>query len=471
MRITERDDVLAILSDPRFMPPPPERAGPVGTMTWLRATVARFSAGETHERRRAIAESTVDGLDPAELRYRAAAWTDPAVEPRYVPVAVLAGALGITDVPRAVAAVREVSVAYQGVYDVAPDEAVATLVSMLPGEPEVTANRIGLLVQACDATAALIEGADPPVRITRRTALVDARGVSQGETVELDIGTLPFGAELRACPGRDLALALAEGVRKPFHSLHSGPAPLLLPNAWDFASAAMLVDAGFPAIGTTSLGVAAAAGLPDGTGVARAETVELARRLVRLPRPITVDIEGGFSDDPAEVAALVEELAEMGVAGVNIEDGRADGSLVPQEHQRRVIKAVKHAAPDLFVNARTDTHWLGAAGIDETLRRVRAFADAGADGVFVPLLNDPQEITAVVRAVDVPLNTLLCAAAPTVDQLGELGVRRVSTGSRLFRAALGAMLAAARTPDQDPADIPSYAEVVRQGDMFRAART
>jgi 2-methylisocitrate lyase-like PEP mutase family enzyme len=112
-----------------------------------------------------------------------------------------------------------------------------------------------------------------------------------------------------------------------FHALHQGDRPLLLPNAWDYASAAALAEAGFAAIGTTSLGVAAANGLPDGKGVTRAETLALARRLRRLPCPVTVDVEGGFSDDPAEVADLAEEVAAAGAVGVNLEDGHADDAV------------------------------------------------------------------------------------------------------------------------------------------------
>lgn len=216
MDITGDDQVRAIIADPRFVPPPPEPAGPVGTMTWLRATVARFSSGETHARRRAIVEAELARLDPATLRTRA---RESTVERPYVPVAVLAEALGIKDIDTAVNAVREVAKAYQGVYDTPPDAAVAQLVRMLePDDPEVVANRIGLLVQACDATANLIDEPDqPPVRLTRRQALVDVHmgdtTIPAGTVVRLDISTMPFGADPRQCPGRSHALALAEGAR------------------------------------------------------------------------------------------------------------------------------------------------------------------------------------------------------------------------------------------------------------------
>lgn len=242
-----------------------------------------------------------------------------------------------------------------------------------------------------------------------------------------------------------------------FHDLHHADRPLLLPNAWDFASGAALAAAGFAAIGTTSLGVAVANGLPDAAGATRDETVALARKLVRLPCPISVDVESGFSADPAEVADLVAELAELGVAGINLEDGRGDGLADPATHAA-LIRAVKAAAPAVFLNARTDTHWLN---VDKstTLDRVRAYADAGADGVFVPGLVEDDDIAAVVAATPLPLNVL---AGANPHRLAELGVRRVSTGSLLFRAAVRATVAVARAVRDGaplPEGIPGYAEV------------
>lgn len=227
-----------------------------------------------------------------------------------------------------------------------------------------------------------------------------------------------------------------------FSALHHADRPLLLPNAWDHASAAALADQGFAAIGTTSLGTAAAAGLPDGTAATREETLVLARRLGGGPFLLSVDAEGGFGDDPAEVAGFARELAAAGAVGINLEDGRGDGTLTPVRLHAAKVAAVKAAVPDLFVNARTDTHWLDT-GRAETSRRLHAYQAAGADGVFVPGLCDPTEIAALVRTLDVPLNILYSPAGPTVTQLGELGVRRVSLGSLLFRTALGAAVAAA----------------------------
>jgi 2-methylisocitrate lyase-like PEP mutase family enzyme len=236
-----------------------------------------------------------------------------------------------------------------------------------------------------------------------------------------------------------------------FRSLHRAGAPLVLPNAWDVASARMLVRAGFAAVGTTSLGVAAAGGLPDGEGAAEAETLRLVRGITGLPCHVSVDLERGS-------VAMAVAVAAAGAAGINVED-----AMGPLEPQARLIRAVKREAPGLFVNARTDTHWQRAGDLSETLRRVRAYADAGADGIFVPGLREAGDIEAVVRAVDLPLNVLHDPCGPTVAELTALGVRRVSTGSLLFRVALAATVeAAGAVRDGTPvrtAGLPTYAEI------------
>ncbi|OPG03205.1 phosphonomutase [Streptomyces sp. GKU 895] len=221
----------------------------------------------------------------------------------------------------------------------------------------------------------------------------------------------------------------------PFAALHHADTPLLLPNAWDHASAMALAGRGFSAVGTTSLGVAAAAGLPDGASATRDETMRLASTLGTEPFLLSVDAEDGFSDDPDEVASFAVELAAAGAVGINLEDGLGPAGL----HAAK-IAAVKSAAPDLFVNARTDTYWLGEGDGEETLRRLDTYQQAGADGVFVPGAADPAAIGALVERLDVPLNILYSPTGPTVPRLAALGVRRVSLGSLPYRRALGAML-------------------------------
>lgn len=248
-----------------------------------------------------------------------------------------------------------------------------------------------------------------------------------------------------------------------FRGLHHRDSPLVLPNAWDFASAALLADEGFPAIGTTSLGVAAAAGRTDGTGVTKAETFAAARRIAGLPVPVTVDIEGGFDERPGAVADFAEQLAACGIAGVNLEDGRRGSALAAPEQQAALIAAVKERTPELFVNARVDTHWLGLDH-GSTHDRARRYAAAGADGVFVPGLTDPARIEQVVARSEVPVNVLYSPTGPSLATLTELGVRRISTGSLLYRAALSAALDVARAVRQDaavPPGIVSYPEIHR----------
>jgi 2-methylisocitrate lyase-like PEP mutase family enzyme len=242
-----------------------------------------------------------------------------------------------------------------------------------------------------------------------------------------------------------------------FADLHRAGDPLFLPNAWDHASATALAEGGFRAVGTTSLGVAAAAGLPDGASATRAETLRLALSLGSGAFLLSVDAEGGFSEDPDEVAEFARELAAVGAVGVNLED-----ALGPVELHAAKIAAVKSAAPGLFVNARTDTYWLGDGDERDTLRRLDVYQQAGADGVFVPGLSAPDTIAALVRHVTVPLNILCTPTGPAVPQLTDLGVCRVSLGSLLYRRALGAALETAtdiRAGRVARGGAPSYAEV------------
>jgi hypothetical protein len=221
--IDDPGDALAVLHDPGFVVPPVPAA--THGVAWLRANVGRFSGGEAYTRRRALSESTLSTVDPAALRDAAAS------SPHAHPVQLLAAALGLDSSARTIVdAVRVVAAAYQpGTGDeAAADAAVRTLIDTCGGTAdEVTAARIGLLVQACDATAALIEGArtagleavlrdTPPVRATKRMATrpADLTGtrVEAGEVVRVSLHGIPFGAGPRSCPGRAHALALAEGA-------------------------------------------------------------------------------------------------------------------------------------------------------------------------------------------------------------------------------------------------------------------
>ncbi|MEU4361682.1 isocitrate lyase/phosphoenolpyruvate mutase family protein [Promicromonospora sp. NPDC023987] len=227
-----------------------------------------------------------------------------------------------------------------------------------------------------------------------------------------------------------------------FADLHTGPHPLLLPNAWDVASALAFAEAGFPAVGTTSFGVSAAVGTPDAGRTSRQATEELVRRLSALPAYVTADLEDGYSDDPAEVAGFVAALADVGLAGVNVEDSTYGELIDPAAHAAKVT-AIKAAAPDLFVNARVENYWLNQdATVEATLDRARAYVDAGADGIFVPGATEPAVLDRLASALPLPLN-VLAVPGLSLERLGELGVRRVSTGSLPYRAAIDAAVAVA----------------------------
>ncbi|MEG3626870.1 isocitrate lyase/PEP mutase family protein [Streptomyces poriticola] len=246
-----------------------------------------------------------------------------------------------------------------------------------------------------------------------------------------------------------------------FAALHRPGEPLLLPNAWDHASAVALAGQGFRAVGTTSLAVAAGAGLPDGASATRDRTLELALTLRSGPFLLSVDAEDGFSEDPGEVAEFARRLGSAGAVGINLEDGLRDAGL----HAAK-IAAVKETAPALFVNARTDTCWLGDGDPRETLRRLDAYRDAGADGVFVPGLTDPGALAALVRDTDVPVNVLYAPGGPSLARLADLGAGRVSLGSLLYRRALGAALEAAadiRAGRVPGGRTPSYGDVMALG--------
>ncbi len=247
-----------------------------------------------------------------------------------------------------------------------------------------------------------------------------------------------------------------------FAALHRRGQPFVLPNAWDVASALLLAEAGFAAVGTTSLGVTAAAGLVDGAGTGRACTLALAAAIVpRLPVPVTIDLEGGYSEEASAVAELAAELASLGVAGINLEDAAAGGGLRPPDAQAKIVRAVVTAAPDLFVNARTDTYWLQAGPpegrLAETISRLKAYEDAGASGVFVPALSEMSAIGTITDQVSPPLN-VLWRPEHDIARLAAVGVARVSTGSAPYRRALAAGLAtatAARDGGEPPGpDVP-----------------
>jgi 2-methylisocitrate lyase-like PEP mutase family enzyme len=238
-----------------------------------------------------------------------------------------------------------------------------------------------------------------------------------------------------------------------FRQLHRG-AILVLPNAWDVASARIFEDAGFPAIATTSAGIAYSLGYPDGQRIAREEMMARIARIVRAVNvPVTADIEWGYGSTAEDMARTTQEVIEAGAVGINLEDasGRTDQPLLNLDLAVEKIKAVRWAAASghvpLVVNARTDIYLLPGGNPDadyqEAFRRLVAFRDAGADCVFAPGLKDPETIERLVRAVLCPLNILAVPGAPSVPELEKLGVARVSVGSGFMRATLDLLRRAA----------------------------
>ncbi|MFI9379736.1 isocitrate lyase/phosphoenolpyruvate mutase family protein [Kutzneria sp. NPDC052558] len=226
------------------------------------------------------------------------------------------------------------------------------------------------------------------------------------------------------------------------NALRELPRPLVLPNAWDPASAAAIQAAGAKAIATTSGGVAWSRGVPDAGGLGRTVALEALRRIVRaVTVPVSADIEGGYGDTPDEVAWTVAEVASAGALGVNIEDS-AGGALLDVSAQAERLAAARGAG-DLVINARTDTFLMGSGDVDETLARAERYAAAGADSLFVPGVVDPAVIKVLVDG-PLPLNVMAHPGAPTVAELAALGVARISVGTGIAQAAYGLAAAAAR---------------------------
>jgi 2-methylisocitrate lyase-like PEP mutase family enzyme len=254
-----------------------------------------------------------------------------------------------------------------------------------------------------------------------------------------------------------------------FRALHDrGAPPLRLLNAWDAGSAKVLVAAGAPALGTTSAGIAFALGLPDGELLTRDAMLAAVRAIAAaVDVGVSADLEAGYAASPDGVGETVALALDAGAIGVNLEDGRTGGSFAPiEEHAARIraaVAAVHASGIPAFVNARTDTLWLGAGDEAETITRLRAYAAAGADGVFVPGATDPDLLARLVAAIDLPLNVLANPALPSVEELAQLGIARISSGSGPARAALSAAYDTARQLLGSPGSYGggglSYAEV------------
>jgi 2-methylisocitrate lyase-like PEP mutase family enzyme len=240
--------------------------------------------------------------------------------------------------------------------------------------------------------------------------------------------------------------SIQRGRAETLRALHDGT--LVLPNAWDAASAAIIARAGATAIATTSGGVAWSAGRPDGHGLTREEMAELVGRITRtVDIPVTADIEGGYGPTPGDVAATVRAVVAAGAVGVNLEDSRAPGGpLFDHQDQVERVRAARAAAtelelPELWINVRTDVYLFGIGEpegrLDDVLSRAAAYAGAGADSLFVPGLIDLNTLGTLVKKSPLPINVMVWPGAPTVAELAAVGVRRISVGTAIAQAAYG----------------------------------
>jgi 2-methylisocitrate lyase-like PEP mutase family enzyme len=227
-----------------------------------------------------------------------------------------------------------------------------------------------------------------------------------------------------------------------FRQLHAPGQLLVLPNAWDAGSARLIESLGAKAIATTSAGVCWARGYADGKSLPLEVVVASVAEIVRVTSlPVSADIEAGYSAEPARVAETVRAVIGAGAVGINLEDGSGSPDLLAAK-----ISAVKQAARgagvDVFVNARTDVYLKRLVAperaLEETLARARQYQEAGCDGIFVPALSRREAVEAVVSGVALPLNLLLLPNLAPVAELRGWGVRRVSAGSAVASAALGA---------------------------------
>jgi 2-methylisocitrate lyase-like PEP mutase family enzyme len=216
---------------------------------------------------------------------------------------------------------------------------------------------------------------------------------------------------------------------------HREPRILVLPNAWDVASALALTRlAGCRALATTSGGVARSLGFEDGAAPGD-EMLRVATRIAAaVDVPVTADLERGYEDPPA----VVRSAWDAGIVGANIEDSAGGGPPVPLDEQVELLRAVRAAAPELVLNARIDTFLRGSGGVEETIERANAYLEAGADCVFPITIAARADLEAVVAGVDGPVAVMAVPGLPPLDELERIGLARFTWGSGLARAALSA---------------------------------
>jgi 2-methylisocitrate lyase-like PEP mutase family enzyme len=272
-------------------------------------------------------------------------------------------------------------------------------------------------------------------------------------------------------------MAQEQAKAAAFRVLHSGREILLLPNVWDVASARLIEESGFKAAATSSAGIAFSLGYPDGQKISREQMLAVIARIAKAVRvPVTADVEAGYGKTAEDAGRTARAVVEAGAVGMNLEDAIGDSPsvLVELPLQLEKIRAVREMASrlriPLVLNARTDMYLLqiGDPGerYDETVRRLSAFREAGADCVFAPGLRDAPTIGRLVADLKCPINILAGPGSPSVPELSKLGVARVSLGSATMRATIGCLRRIAQElratgTYSNLEDAPSHAEMNR----------
>jgi len=219
-----------------------------------------------------------------------------------------------------------------------------------------------------------------------------------------------------------------------FMQLHQQSQPFILVNVWDAASLILAQQQGAVAVATSSAALAWSLGYPDGSALPTTELIAAVHRLLRVSKvPLSIDIEQGYSDDPRQVAQLVKQLAQAGIAGINLEDGSDE----PEQLAEKIMACRQLLAGiPLFINARTDVYLSQLCGpdaaVDECITRFKRYQQAGADGAFIPGLTDLAEVTQLHRQLTLPINLMGWPADTTHQALHEAGVKRISSGPALF---------------------------------------
>jgi 2-methylisocitrate lyase-like PEP mutase family enzyme len=302
---------------------------------------------------------------------------------------------------------------------------------------------IGSRIQA----EAVLESSNGRFHTLRVTARDETREIGRGTVGRAVVQLSRVQEKFSAAAGPSLREQQKQKA-EAFRALHHGPNILVLPNAWDAASARILENIGYPAIATTSGGIAFSLGYPDKQKISRDEMLGVIARIARTVKiPVSADVESGYGNRPEDTAHTAQGVIECGAIGLNMEDAdhNAEQKLIDLSLQLEKIKAVRETATKagipLVLNARTDVY-LEQIGppesrYDETVRRLSAYCDAGADCVFAPGVVEAATITRLTQDLKCPLNILAAPTAPPIPELQALGVARVSIGSGLMRASMG----------------------------------